>query len=377
MNNKLDAKKSRQKVYDLQKISPKKVAERLRMAFDTQTKRTEKRDTTSNEVLREGYSYSWDEVSDELGLSYSVVKSWESSGSIPAKHIAKLSAILNVSEQFFSGGKLNLWQATADPNNNNMTRVVSINDEDPISETVITIPIQKPELLASNLGALDSEGNGLSYDSLIKALTTDYFENRSTSTFTVKDPEHPRIPTWGFLLTTEKFQKSGLPKGTEVLFSHKILPRHGDFVSYLTKIKGMFQVVSGFIFFEGGDVSSEAHDFDSTQAYNYLATLPIILSSNPVSISSDAIHIPASEFFAETNTWNYARRYLGVMVKKNQWIHLTSVLAQSDIIERSKVFDSMLSTASSTSPGKMLDLSPSTVAGVKKTVRDWDNDPIL
>ena len=375
MNNKLDAQKSRQKVYDLQKISPKKVAERLRMAFDTQIKRTEKRDTTSNELLREGYSYGWDEIAEELGITYSVVKSWETSGNVPAKHIAKLSAILNVSEQFFSGGKLNLWQATADPTNNNMTRVVSINDDDPVTETVITIPIQKPELLASNLGVQDSEGNGLSYSGLVKALTTDYFESRSTSTFTVKDPEHPRIPTWGFLITTEKFTQSGLLKGTEVLLSHKILPRHGDFVSYLTKIKGMFQVVSGYIFFEGGDVSSEAHDFDATYAYNYLATLPIVLSSNPLSISSDSIHIPASEFFPESNTWNYARRYLGVMVKKNQWTHLTSVLAQTDIIERSKVFDSMLTTASSTSPGKMLDLSPSTVSG--STKRDYSRDPIL
>ena len=337
-----------------------KVAARLSHAIETLPLRVR---TGKNE---QGYKLSIADIADELGCTRQQLHRWTLHGDLPAKYVFHLSRILMVGDRYLMFGEEAKRGAayldTISPEDSHLLRIQSISssekEDEFISETVITIPVKKLDVLAKDYGVQSQTRSGLSYDDLIYGLTTKDFNVSYTMTTTVKNPDHARVPTFGFLMNTQKFQDH-IPRGAECFMTHRVLPRWGDFAAYLIKVDESYQIVMGFVSFVGADSSAEGSYYPDDHAYNHLAKLPVRLGQHQKKESAGDIVIPGSTYNLKTKKWNYARRYLGTLVKYSKWLHLTSELEQTDMRSSAATYDAMLGRASpSTSVGKQIDLSP-------------------
>jgi len=285
-------------------VDDKKVARRIKDAVESMEKR--------------GLPpLSYPEIAGLCDVSEKNVWNWAREGKISKAKLPTLAAILGVTVEYLLTGVDSMYDMALDKS----AGVFSLRAP---HETLRILPVLEAEDFISGLGSEDVLSDRLSE-------WTDDVESRPMASISIIDETDPGVPTFAMQMTSDIFE--GIPKGTIMFFSNKIVPRNGDYSIWLTRwatTKGSKLVVVGG--YTAYDAIPDTFPVGiPTRELTPLAT--VHLQVDPFAQRLDDIVLAPATI--EADGFEHAtRRLLGTLVATQNWTDRYRVRRQTRIGDR-------------------------------------------
>ena len=287
--------------------SDESVALRIKLAIEQMEKNT-------------GYSLSYGEISEILGVTSRVCYGWAKTGKIAKNHIPTFCNLVGVSIEWLLTGNEPEKGSFAQDERRLYRDMAGVGGE-VLTEYMIPIPIREPEEIIQMIEAQ----NDLSQLPKVMEWVTDSRISR-TMALNCLAPDDLRTPTWTYQMTSTGYSNSGILIGDFVLMSHRVMPLSGDFAVVAYKKRGRVLLAAGFVSWPGIDSHM---NFTGEGWLDLINFEPMKLSASSTGDSEDSIIVPGAQ---DNDSWS--RITLGVMVGQTRWSHQSSLSKQTKLDER-------------------------------------------
>lgn len=298
----IDAKKKLK--LDQIEVDDKKVARRIKDAVESMEER--------------GLPpLSYPEIAGLCDVSEKNVWNWAREGKISKAKLPTLAAILGITVEYLLTGVDSMYDMALDKS----AGVFSLRAA---HETLRILPVLEAEDFISGLGSEDALSDRLSE-------WTDDVESRPMVSISIIDEADPGVPTFAMQMTSDIFE--GIPIGTIMFFSNKIVPRNGDYSIWLTRwatTKGpKLVVVGGYTAYDA--IPDTFPVGIPTRELTPLAT--VHLQAEPFVKRLDDIALAPATIGAD-GFEHATRRLLGTLVATQNWTDRYRVRRQTRIGDR-------------------------------------------
>ena len=260
---------------------------------------------------------SYPEIAGLCDVSEKNVWNWAREGKISKAKLPTLAAILGITVEYLLTGVDSMYDMALDKS----AGVFSLRAA---HETMRILPVLEAEDFISGLGSEDALSDRLSE-------WTDDVESRPMASISIIDEADPGVPTFAMQMTSDIFE--GIPIGTIMFFSNKIVPRNGDYSIWLTRwatTKGpKLVVVGGYTAYDG--IPDTFPVGIPTRELTPLAT--VHLQAEPFVKRLDDIALAPATIGAD-GFEHATRRLLGTLVATQNWTDRYRVRRQTRIGDR-------------------------------------------
>jgi transcriptional regulator with XRE-family HTH domain len=261
---------------------------------------------------------SYPEIAGLCDVSEKNVWNWAREGKISKAKLPTLAAILGITVEYLLTGVDSMYDMALDKS----AGVFSLRAA---HETLRILPVLEAEDFISGLGSEDALSDRLSE-------WTDDVESRPMVSISIIDEADPGVPTFAMQMTSDIFE--GIPIGTIMFFSNKIVPRNGDYSIWLTRwatTKGpKLVVVGGYTAYDA--IPDTFPVGIPTRELTPLAT--VHLQAEPFVKRLDDIALAPATIGAD-GFEHTTRRLLGTLVATQNWTDRYRVRRQTRIGDRS------------------------------------------
>ncbi len=260
---------------------------------------------------------SYPEIAGLCDVSEKNVWNWAREGKISKAKLPTLAAILGITVEYLLTGVDSMYDMALDKS----AGVFSLRAA---HETLRILPVLEAEDFISGLGSEDALSDRLSE-------WTDDVESRPMASISIIDETDPGVPTFAMQMTSDIFE--GIPIGTIMFFSNKIVPRNGDYSIWLTRwatTKGpKLVVVGGYTAYDA--IPDTFPVGIPTRELTPLAT--VHLQAEPFVKRLDDIALAPATIGAD-GFEHATRRLLGTLVATQNWTDSSRVRRQTRIGDR-------------------------------------------
>ena len=260
---------------------------------------------------------SYPEIAGLCDVSEKNVWNWAREGKISKAKLPTLAAILGVTVEYLLTGVDSMHDMAFD-------KGVGMFSLRAPHETLRILPVLEAEDFISGLASQDVLSDRLRQ-------WTEDIESRPMTSISIIDETDPGIPTFAMQMTSDIFE--GIPKGSIMFFSNKIVPRNGDYSIWLTRwatTKGpKIVVVGGYTAYDA--IPDTFPVGIPTRELTPLAT--VHLQADPFKKRLDDIALAPATIGAD-GVEHATRRLLGTLVATQRWISPTRTQRQTRLTDR-------------------------------------------
>jgi transcriptional regulator with XRE-family HTH domain len=260
---------------------------------------------------------SYPEIAGLCEVSEKNVWNWAREGKISKAKLPTLAAILGVTVEYLLTGVDSMYDMALDKEPDGFSLRAA-------HGSLRILPVLEAEDFISGLASQDVLSDRLRQ-------WTEDIESRPITSISIIDETDPGIPTFAMQMTSDIF--AGIPRGSIMFFSNKIVPRNGDYSIWLTRwatTKGpKIVVVGGYTAYDA--IPDTFPVGIPTRELTPLAT--VHLQADPFKKRLDDIAIAPATIGAD-GLEHATRRLLGTLVATQRWISPTRTQRQTRLADR-------------------------------------------